>query len=112
MPTFQATGVGTTGTAVAPPAAVADSQHVVTNIAGHADADCVITIESPADTVLWQSALDISVEGFKFGFSGLRIHGVKGQAIIGKTSAAAADSQVTINGETIVGTFARGESSP
>ena len=112
MPHFQATGVGTNGAATATQAAVTDSQHVVTSIHGHSDADTLVTIESPAGTVLWQSGTDISAEGYQFGASGLRIYGVKGQAIVGKSSASTTDSQVTIEGDIIIGTFARGEQSP
>ena len=95
------TAVGTDSGATATHALNNNNTFVVTSISGHCDADAIITIESPASTVLWQSKVDVSVEGFSFNFSGLSVVGVSAQAILGKISASSADCQVNFCGTTI-----------
>jgi len=112
MPDFQVTAVGTGSGATATQAAITNTTFVATSISGHTDTDAVITIESPAGTVLWQQALDVTAEGFKFGESGLHIRGADRAAIVGKISASTTDAQVNINGYNEVRTFARGEVAP
>lgn len=95
------TAAGTDSGATATHAAVGTNTHIVTSISGHVDADSIITIESPASTILWQSKIDVSVEGFTFNFSGLSVVGAGSGAILGKLSASSADCQVNISGHTI-----------
>jgi hypothetical protein len=74
--------------------------HIVTGISGHVDADSIVTIESPASTVLWQSKIDISVEGLSFNFPNLTVVGGQGEAILGKIASSSADCQVNLQGIT------------
>tara|TARA_Y100000401_G_C8317735_1_gene223499 strand:+ start:374 stop:727 length:354 start_codon:yes stop_codon:yes gene_type:complete len=109
---FSETAVGTDSGASATHAAeaVADTgssssvtvnrTHVVTSISGHTDADSIITIESPASTVVWQSKIDVSVEGTSFNFPGIAVEGVPGAAILGKIASSSSDCQVNISGTT------------
>jgi hypothetical protein len=78
-----------------------DRTHIVESISGHGDADAVITIESPAATIIWESKLDVSAEGFSFNFPGIEVVGVPGQAILGKIASSSADCQVNITGRTV-----------
>jgi hypothetical protein len=94
---FSATAVGTDSGATATQSADASQRYVVTNISGHGDADAVITIESPASTVVWESKIDVSVEGFSFDFSPT-IPCAINTAVLGKIAASSADCQVTISG--------------
>ena len=100
------TAGGTDSGATATHAAEASSggsgsrMHFVTSISGHVDADSIITIESPASTVLWQSKIDVSVEGFSFSFN-VNVGGVPATAILGKIASSSADCQVNINGYSI-----------
>ena len=94
---WSATGAGTDSGATATAAAVGTNRFVVTNISGHVDADSVVTIESPASTVLWESKIDISVEGLSFNFNPV-IACPLNSAAVGKLSASSADCQVTISG--------------
>jgi|TARA_R110001583_G_scaffold43085_5_gene136996 hypothetical protein len=95
------TAAGTDSGATATHAANNTNTYVVTSISGHVDADAIITIESPASSILWQSKIDVSVEGFSFNFSGLSVVGAGSGAILGKISASSADCQVNISGHTI-----------
>ena len=97
---FSATAAGTDSGATATRAANETQAYLVTNISGHVDADAIVTIESPAATVLWQSKIDISIEGFSFDFNP-KITTTRNTAILGKISASSADCQVTISGEVI-----------
>jgi hypothetical protein len=95
---FSATAAGTNSGATATKAAVDGVTYVVTNISGHVDADSIVTIESPATTVLWESKVDVSLEGFSFNFSPT-IPCPRGGAAVGKLSASSADCQVTVSGD-------------
>ena len=64
------------------------------------DSDSIVTIESPASTVLWQSKIDISVEGLSFNFPDLTVVGGQGEAILGKIASSSADCQVNLQGIT------------
>tara|TARA_R110001583_G_scaffold1177_3_gene9750 strand:- start:2241 stop:2555 length:315 start_codon:yes stop_codon:yes gene_type:complete len=95
---FSATGLGTDSGATATMAADTYQRFVVTNISGHVDADSVLTIESPASTVLWESKIDVSVEGFSFDFNPCIPTVAVNTAILGKLASSSADCQVTISG--------------
>jgi hypothetical protein len=95
---FSATAAGTNSGATATHAAVTGQTYVVTNISGHGDADAVITIESPASTVLWEGKLDVSAEGFNFSSGPVTIPCGRSAAAVGKIAASTSDCQVTISG--------------
>jgi len=98
---FSATAAGTDSGATATRAADSTQGYVVKNISGHCDTDCVITIESPASTILWQGAIDVSLEGIGFDFNPCIPLTTRNTAILGKISASTTDCQVTISGEVI-----------
>lgn len=75
--------------------------HCVKSFSGHTDADSILTIESPASTILWQAKIDVSAEGTDFHFDGLEVYGTPGQAIIGKIATSTADCQANITGRTL-----------
>ena len=95
------TAAGTDSGASATHAAETGVTHIATSISGHVDADAIITIESPAATVLWQSKIDISVEGTSFAFSGLFVPASSGGVVLGKIAASSSDCQVNISGFSI-----------
>jgi len=94
---WSATAAGTNSGATASQGADANRQWIVTGIAGHTDADSLIQIKDGTD-VLFESKIDVSVEGFTFGFSGLVIPTGLGNAAQGVLTASTADCQVTIFG--------------
>ena len=109
---FQATAVGTDSGASATQSAANTDTYIATALNGHTDTDSLLTIESPAGTVLWESKIDISLEGTTFSFPNLQIRGAAGQAIVGKIASSTSDAQVNISGDREHLTFARGEVAP
>ena len=95
---FSATAAGTSAGASATQAAITGAKFIATSISGHTDTDSVITVESPAGTILWQSAIDVSLEGVGFHFSGIYVPGVQDAAIVGKIASSTTDCQVNISG--------------
>jgi len=98
------TAAGTDAGATATHAALSGHTHVVTSISGHTDGDTLIQILAGAAgaTVVWESKIDVSVEGFSFNFPGLNVMGTTSIAVAGKIDdATAADCQVNISGYTI-----------
>jgi len=96
---WSATAAGTDSGASATQAApVAGHRHVCTHISGHTDADALITIESPASTVIWESKIDISLEGTTFSFPVGGVVGAQDGAIVGKVASSTANCQVNISG--------------
>jgi len=101
---FSATAAGTNAGASATQAAGgAYTEHFVTSFGGHTDTDSIVTVESPAATILWQSSIDISVDGtafnFYFGERGIPC-GANGAAV-GKIATSTTDCQANITGYTI-----------
>lgn len=94
------TAAGAGSGASATHALSANNNHVVTSISGHVDADSIVTIKS-ATTIIWESKIDISVEGFSFSFDGLSVLGVKGEAVSGNIASSSSDCQVNISGYTL-----------
>lgn len=96
---FQATGVGTTAGVTVTQAAPSDtnSYYSVTGIQCSGDAAAVVTIESPASTVLYRkrfaAAFTLS-EKFEPG----TLEGAAGQAVLVKISASTANSEANIQG--------------
>lgn len=62
---WSATTAGAAAGATATKAAVAGIAHKVTWATFHTDKDSVLTIKD-STTVIWEAALDVSVEGLKF----------------------------------------------
>ena len=94
---FSATAAGTDSGATASAAAVTDRAFFVTSISGHTDTDAIITIED-GSTVVWESKIDISLEGFSFNFPGLLVPCTPGAAANGKVASSTTDCQVNITG--------------
>lgn len=97
--TFSATGVGTNaGVTVtqSAPSATGD-RYFVTGIQCSGDAACIVTIESPASTVLWRkrfaAAFNVS-ERFEPGV----MPAAPGQAVLVKVSASTSNSEANIQG--------------
>tara|TARA_R110002051_G_scaffold324339_1_gene421168 strand:- start:1217 stop:1522 length:306 start_codon:yes stop_codon:yes gene_type:complete len=97
---FSATAAGTDAGATATRSADATQAYVVCNISGHTDLDGVVTIESPAATILWETKIDVSVDGTSFDFNP-KISTDRNVAVLGKIAGSTADCQVTISGEVI-----------
>lgn len=97
---WSATGAGTDAGATATKAAITGSQHFVSSISGHIDADSIITIKS-ASTIIWQSKIDLSAEGFSFSFNVNNVASTPGEAVTGNIASSSADCQVNISGFTI-----------
>lgn len=74
--------------------------HVVTGIQVSGDAACIVTIESPASTVLWRSrqtgAFDRS-----FSFPLGTMFGADGGAVLVKISASTSNCEANIQGVTV-----------
>jgi len=98
---FSETAAGTNGGATATKAAATGKAHFVTSISGHTDTDSLIQILD-GSTVVWQSAIDISVEGFQIiPPAGLLIPITPATACSAKIVTSTSDCQVNFNGYTI-----------
>lgn len=87
-------GGGVTATIAAP---TAPRHYTATGIQTSSDAACVVTIESPAATILWQkryAAAHAASEEFPIGM----IVGAAGEALLVKTSAGTTNSEANIQG--------------
>lgn len=100
---FSATTAGTNAGAVASIAAVSGKIHIITSISGHTDTDSLIQILGGAAgaTVVWESKIDISLQGFSFNFSGIWVEGVPGIKLEGKVATSTTDCQVNVSGYSI-----------
>lgn len=96
---FSATGVGTNAGVTVTQAAPSDTRrhYTCTGIQVSGDAAALVTIESPASTVLWRkrfaAAFNVS-ESFQIG----TICGAQGAAILVKISASTANCEANIQG--------------
>ena len=104
---FTESKAGTTAATSATKAASTGHRHIVTAIKGFVDVDAIVTVESPAGTVLAEWKFDISNEGGaaattfpKFAYTGLAKVGATGEAVVGKVSASTGDCHVSIDGFT------------
>ena len=94
------TAAGGGSGATATRAANAKRTHIVTSISGHVDEDEIIQILD-GSTVVGESKIDVSAEGFSFNFSGLTVVCSLGAAAKGYLSDSNADCQVNISGYSI-----------
>ena len=94
------TQAGTGSGATASHAAASGTQHFVSCISGHVDADSIIQILDHT-TVVWESKIDVSVEGFSFSFYVGNIPITPGNKADGKIASSSADCQVNLGGSSI-----------
>lgn len=95
---FSVTAAGTDSGATATKAAVTRRAYFVTSISGHTDTDSVLQILD-GTTVAWEGKIDISVEGWQFGyFFPTPIVCTAGNLAAGKVVTSTSDCQVTITG--------------
>ncbi len=96
------TGVGTNAGVSVTKAAVVGKKHVVTHISGSGDAAAMITIESPANTILWRQRASAAA-GFSFVFPPGELECPDNTAVLVKVSASTTNSEANIAGYTITG---------
>jgi hypothetical protein len=97
---WSVTAAGTDSGATATQAAGgANTQHFVTTISGHTDADSIITIKD-GTTIVWQTKVDVSVEGISFSFNGFCIPISPNATANGVIATSSSDCQVNIDGYT------------
>ena len=94
------TTAGAGSGAIATHAAITSSQHFVTSISGHTDAASIITIKD-GTTIVWETKIDVSVEGTSFSFTTPCIPLPPGANAVGPIASSRADSQVNLTGYTI-----------
>jgi hypothetical protein len=94
------TTAGTNSGAVATHSAITDRQHFVTSISGHTDTDSIITIKD-GTTIVWETKIDVSVEGTSFSFTTPCIPITPGANAVGTIASSSSDSQVNLTGYTI-----------
>lgn len=92
------TAVGTNGGATATHAAGASgTKWVITGVQASGDAAAVVTIESPANTVLYKKRF---AAAFNMSENGLVLHGADASAVVAKVSASTSNSEVNVQGIT------------
>jgi len=94
---WSTTAAGTNSGATATQAADSTRQWIVTGIGGHTDTDSLIQI-TDGTNVLFESKIDVDVEGISFNFSNLIIPVGQGNAAVGIIASSTTDCQVTIYG--------------
>jgi hypothetical protein len=97
---WTSTGVGTSAGVTVTKAAVAGESHVATSIDASGDTACIVTIESPASTVLWRkrfAAAFTTTANFEAG----TIKGAFGDALLVKISASTSNCEANISGITV-----------
>lgn len=94
---WSTTKAGTDSGATATKAAQDNRMYVVTAVSGHVDADSVITVKD-GTTIVWESKVDISIEGTSFHFAGLNLACRMGNKAEGALASSSADCQITISG--------------
>lgn len=95
-------GVGTNAGVTVTKAATAGQRHVVTHISGSGDAAALVTIESPASTVIWRKRFSAA---FTFGevFPPGEYLCADNVAVLVKISASTANCEANLAGYDIVG---------
>lgn len=94
---FSGTGVGTNAGVTVTQAASGTKTFVCTGIQYSGDAAALVTIESPASTILWKKRFAAAFSGSEnFAFAPLA--GAAGAAILVKISASTANSEANIQG--------------
>lgn len=94
-------GVGTNAGVTVTHAASASLTHIVTGIQVSGDLAALITIESPASTVLWRSRQTASFDR-TFTFPPGVLQGAPGAALLVKVSASTANCEANIQGLSVL----------
>jgi len=94
---FSATAAGTNAGASATKAAITGHTYVVTAFSGHTDTGSILQILD-GTTVVWQSAINVTVEGLSFHFSGLNVVCTLSAAAVGKIVTSTTSCQANICG--------------
>ena len=95
---------GTSSGATASHAGETGVDHRVTHISGHTDTDSFVTIRDvdASGAVLWQVWLDVSLNGNTFAVNIPNgVHGVSGNAIVGRVETSTSDCRVQISGSSV-----------
>ena len=96
---WSSTAAGTNGGAtVTYPAGASGSQHVLYGIQCSGDAAALVTIESPASTVLYRKRFAAAFNMFEVFYVGLK--GAVDQAVVVKVSASTSNSEANAQGIT------------
>jgi hypothetical protein len=94
------TTAGAGSGAIATHAAITSRQHFVTSISGHTDTDSIITIKD-GSTIVWETKIDVSAEGFSFSFAIPCLPITPGANAVGTIASSTSDAQVNLTGYTI-----------
>ena len=94
---WQVTGVGTTAGVTVTKAGVAEKRQVGTHLAVSGDAAAVVTLESPASTVLWRMRFAAAFS-FAVNLPDETFLGAEGAALLLKISASTANCEATLGG--------------
>lgn len=97
---WTASGVGTNAGVTVTQAAVATGQFLITSIDCSGDAAALVTIESPASTVLWRKRF-AGAFATTANFAPGSLRGAYGQAAVVKISASTSNCEANISGYTI-----------
>lgn len=95
---WSATGVGTNAGVTVVQAAAAGNQHWLTNTAASGDAAAVVTVESPAGTVIWRKRFAAAFQSVEIFNPPLQ--GADSQLIQVKISASTANCEANLSGFT------------
>ncbi len=96
---FTGTGVGTNAGVSVTVTAVSNKAHMVTDIDYSGDAAALVTIESPAATVLWRKRYAAAFNGDRAFAEPVR--GAVGEAVVLKISASTANCEANLSGRTL-----------
>lgn len=96
---FNGTGVGTSAGVSVTISASGVLAHEVTDIDYSGDAAALVTIESPAGTILWKKRYAAAFNGDR-GFI-TPVRGVSGQAILLKISASTSNCEANLGGRSV-----------
>ena len=100
---FASTGLGTNAGVSVTKAAVASIVVVPTHISASGDAAAVVTIESPASTVLWRKRFAAAFNMSENFDTPAAIRGASGSALLVKVSASTSNSEANLTGYTVAG---------
>jgi hypothetical protein len=96
---FTGAGVGTNAGVTVTIAAVTNKSHYVSDIDVSGDAAALVTIESPASTILWRKRYAAAFNGDRAFLEPIR--GAVGQAVLLKISASTANCEANLQGRSV-----------
>ncbi len=94
---FMSTSVGTSAGVTTTQSGTADGTITVEHISGSGDAAAVLTIESPANTVIWNQRFNAAFTFF-YNFPPGCVRGGYGQGVLVKLSASTSNCEANIGG--------------